>query len=113
MCHKTSILNRDINYVHRMLHNNPKGNLKGKVPSLLAVVAVNVRIPHVSLGTACKGWCPSPLPLLLGEQREFSAHPSEDDFDPGTFSKGDFDPGTFSKYPNHKTTIMKHFKKKF
>ena len=35
---------------------------KGKSHSQLAVGAVSVRIPHVSLSMACEGRCPSPLP---------------------------------------------------
>ena len=35
---------------------------KGKSHSLLAVGEVNVRIPLVSMRTACKGWCLSLLP---------------------------------------------------
>ena len=37
---------------------------KGNSHSRLAAEVVNVRVPHVSLGTACEGWCSSPLPLL-------------------------------------------------
>ena len=35
---------------------------KGKSHSQLVVGAVNGRVPLVSMGTACEGWCPSPLP---------------------------------------------------
>ena len=67
-------------------------NGKVKSHSWLAVGTVNARIPLVSMDVAYEEWCPSSLPLLpkpsqalLGEPREFSAHPIEGDFDPGTF----------------------------
>ena len=50
-------------FIVSVTHSELLGSKKvKKFQGRLAVVAVNVRVAHVSLGTVCEGWCPSPLP---------------------------------------------------
>ena len=57
-------INRRSKYILGPTHSLSIKKGKVKSHSHLAVGAVNVRVPHVSMGMACEGWCLSALPSL-------------------------------------------------